>query len=335
MSQKIFLVIPTIRDLEVLRVWDKQQAFEAVNIIIVEDSSTKTVDIPKIACRSITHYCHADIDLELGDKAWIFPYKTSAVRAYGFYKAWQQGADIVITLDDDCKPYDEDFVTKHVQNLGMKSSQKWAPTYPLRDLSLMRGFPYEIRGENQVVLSHGLWANVPDLDAITQINVNGQTFQAIPPILHFFPKGVYFPMSVMNLAFSREIIPLMYQLLMGEDRHGLEWGFHRFDDIWSGIFVKKILDHLNLVAVSGSPAVWHERASNVYNNLQKEAKGIEVNEILWRVIDEVELTATTPVAAYHELLEKMDWTKLAKYEGYFKTLRKATEVWLEMFSKNS
>ena len=28
----------------------------------------------------------------------------SGIRAFGFWKAWQQGADCVFTLDDDCEP---------------------------------------------------------------------------------------------------------------------------------------------------------------------------------------------------------------------------------------
>ncbi|MCB9813407.1 MAG: hypothetical protein H6772_03295 [Pseudomonadales bacterium] len=327
----VSIVIPTIRNLEFLKKWNELNLFESVDLIIIEDHIKKEIKIPKIRCRSLFHYSHQDIEREFKNKAWIFPYRTSAVRSYGFYKAWQNGADIIITMDDDCKPFSQDFVKNHIENLKLKVATNWSPTYPFRELSLMRGFPYEIRNKKQVVLSHGIWANIPDLDATTQLHLLEKSFPELPNILHVFPKGVYFPMSVMNLGFSREIVPLLYQLLMGEDKNGKAWGFDRFDDIWSGVITKKIIDHLKLAAVSGSPIVWHERASNVYNNLQKEAKGIEVNEIFWKLVDEVKLKKTTPIDCYIELLDKINWLKLEKYEKYFTTLKKATLIWLNLF----
>ena len=52
------------------------------------------------------------------------------------------------------------------------------------------------------------------------------------------------------------------------------YGFDRFGDIWAGVTIKKIADHLGYSINSGSPAIKHLRASNVWANLRKEAPGL-------------------------------------------------------------
>ena len=130
-------------------------------------------------------------------------------------------------------------------------------------------------------------------------------------------------MCSMNLAFKTKITPLMYFPPMGYDNKGKSWGYDRFDDIWTGIFVKKIIDHLGFVVVNGSPFVQHRKASNVFKNLQKEAKGLETNETLYKSVQVVALRSKTMIECYIELVEK---TKLSK-EDYFINLKKAMQVW--------
>lgn len=327
MTKKVFVVIPTIRDLEFLTVWDDDSQFETCHLLIIEDAETKTIKIPEVKCRSVQHYSRQDIRQELGNKAWIIPQKSAAIRSYGFYQAYQQGADVIITLDDDCYPYEDHFVKQHLANLSLKLPENWLPTMPFRSQMFSRGFPYTIRDKRPVVLSHGLWSNVPDLDGITQIRFKPGGFKTYPDFLYPIPKGQYFTASAMNLAFTREIAPLLYQLLMGEKEGGEKWGYERFDDIWAGVFAKKIIDHLNLGAVSGTPFVEHKRASNVFDNILKEASGLKINEDLWRAVQAVKLSKKTPVEAYRELVTKLDWPK----NDYFIQLQKAITTWLSLF----
>jgi hypothetical protein len=48
-------------------------------------------------------------------------------------------------------------------------------------------------------------------------------------------------MCGMNIGWKRELTSAMYFMLMGKDKNEKNWGFDRFDDIWAGIFVKKIV----------------------------------------------------------------------------------------------
>ena len=92
-------------------------------------------------------------------------------------------------------------------------------------------------------------------------------------------------------------------------------------------FAKKIIDHLGLAAANGSPFIEHRKASSVFKNLQKEAKGIETNEILYKSILEVKLRSKVLAECYFELAEK---TKFPK-EEYFVKLKKAMRAWEELF----
>ncbi|OGK32271.1 hypothetical protein A3F57_03780 [Candidatus Roizmanbacteria bacterium RIFCSPHIGHO2_12_FULL_36_11] len=131
----------------------------------------------------------------------------------------------------------------------------------------------------------------------------------------------------MNLAFKSKITPIMYFPPMGYDNKGNNWGYDRFDDIWAGIFSKKILDHLGYAVVNGAPFVEHRKASDVFKNLQKEASGIKTNEILYKEVQKLELKSKTVLDCYHELAEKVNFPN----ETYFNKLIDAMNTWYRLF----
>ena len=324
-SMKVFLVIPTIRDLSFLDEWGDRLL--DCHLIIIEDNQTKNVRVPRKTYQSISHYSWEDIARDFGSSEWIFSRKNAGIRCYGFWKAYQAGADIIVTIDDDCYPTEDPFIETHVTNLSLRAPKAWTPTYPHPDFVFTRGIPYSVREKYPVVVSHGLWTNKIDLDAKTQLHHPDIDLPAYPPILTFIPRGYFFPMCSMNLAFRREATPLMYFPLMGEDPSGTRWGFDRFDDIWAGIFAKKILDHLGLSVVNGSPFVEHRKASDVEKNLLKERRGITTNEWLWKRARAVVLTKTTAAECYRELAE----TIALPNTRYFNHLRRAMMMWAALF----
>jgi len=321
----IALVIPTIRDLTFLSSWNNQ--FKTCDLFIIEDHAKKEITIPKGIYKSIHHYDWSDIQNDFGKNEWIFSRQNAGIRSYGFWKAYKSGADIIITIDDDCYPVDRDFVKRHEKNLSLSAPVSWTTTYPHPDFLFTRGVPYRLRNKQTVVISHGLWTNQIDLDAQTQKKLPPIDLPPYPPMLQFIPKGLYYPMCSMNLAFRRNVTPLMYFPLMGKAPDGSSWGFDRFDDIWAGIFAKKIIDHLGLSAVNGSPFVEHRKASDIAKNLKKEKRGIAINEILWKLVDDVHLTKRTPAACYTELAEKIKFPNTP----YFLKLKKAMKIWAKVF----
>ncbi len=175
--------------------------------------------------------------------------------------------DIILTLDDDVVPIG-DSIQGHLDALHKFVPVSWLSTAS----EYTRGFPYGIRTEAEVVLSHGVWEGVHDWDAPTQLVVGNKpiTFYKGP-----IPKGVYFPVCSMNLAFKRKLLPHIYHA---------PWalGINRFDDIFAGIMAKREIDKQGWAAVSGYSTIHHERASNVFKNLKNEAPGIELNETFWQ-----------------------------------------------------
>jgi reversibly glycosylated polypeptide/UDP-arabinopyranose mutase len=314
---KAIIVIPTIRDLTFLEDWRGE--FTPHKIIVCEDHPEKQIDLPRGF--QIDHYCWKDIDAELGDASWIIPHFNASIRSFGYWKAWQEQPDLIVTIDDDCYPPAHEggpgFIQGHWQNVQRKVTFGWEKTAPF----FTRGFPYEVRDTARTVVSHGLWAGIPDLDAPTQLLMPQLTLAGSPGVT-IMPRGTYFPMSGMNLAFTPEIAPAMYFLLQGRD-----WPFDRFDDIWAGVLVKKICDHLGLAMASGEPLVEHRRASNVYSNLKKEAAGIEANEYFWRNVDAIHLESDNVRDCYKELARK-----LTLQGEYWDKLRAAMLIWAELFA---
>ena len=318
---KTTIVVPTIREEFILAFLDAwREPFSQSHIIIVEDNPLRTIDFGKEP--NVTHYAWADIDRELGTDSWIIPRRTDCIRSFGYFKAWQERPDMIVTLDDDCYPSDGrggEFLDHHRQRLfATGRSEAWQTS--AKDIAT-RGVPYySLAREWPVVVNHGMWLGVPDYDAPSQL-VRSRLAGSFAFENQTIPTGKYFPMCGMNLAFRADVVPALYFLLMGRD-----YEYDRFGDIWAGIFVKKICDHLGYAIHSGEPAVSHQRASNVWANLRKEAAALEMNESLWQAVDQVVLTGTTFGDCYQELADKLP------LEGdYWTRLRRAMAVWRHLF----
>lgn len=325
-NPKIAVVIPTIRNLDFLEYWGNE--FRECIGIIVEDHQDKEITIPKKYFKEIYHYSWQDIDKELGDNSWIISRKNAGIRSYGFLKAYQLGCEVTLTLDDDCYPIKkQNFLQTHIDNLSVLAPADWVSTYPHRKYYYTRGFPYSVRNKEEVVISHGLWSNILDFDAKTHLEHPGLNMPVLNSnLIEFIPKDYFYPMCSMNLAFKTKITPVMYFPPMGYDNKGNYWGYDRFDDIWAGIFAKKIIDHLGHRVINGSPFVNHKKASDVLKNLKKEAAGVEKNESLYKLINKVELRSKTFVGCYLEIAEKTNWPK----SKYFKKLKTAMVLWVKL-----
>jgi len=339
---KITIVVPTIRKNSInrfLKEWCNEffnnKKFN-VNLLLVEDNPEKTFVLKQ---KNLAHYSWQNIKKDLGKNSWIIPRRTDCIRSYGYWKAWQQKPDMIVTLDDDCYPLEKSLKRKVKQKGFLETHWKriikgiilkeecWINT--IKNLR-PRGIPYQEMVKEKkyknIILNHGLWYNVPDLDAKTQLSlkkVSGLGGYAINQII---PKNKYYPMCGMNLAWSPDATPALYFLLMGQNRNGKSWGFDRFGDIWSGIIFKKIADHLKYNICSGNPIIWHDRASNALINYKKEAPGLKVNEYFWQSIDKIKLTKNNFKDCYKEIAQK-----LPLRNAYWTKLKRAMQLWANLF----
>lgn len=292
------LVVPTNRPQRLLEFLDAWDPWPWDRILVIEDSAEVTLELPadrwSADIATIEAFSWEEIDAELPEP-WIISRMDSGIRAFGFWKAWELGASCTFTLDDDCHPAGDDIVAGHLRNLHETPS--WQSTVPgLR----VRGLPYRNLGEPLPVdVSVGLWLGFPDLDAVQTLandspGTAGNLVSAVRS--RVMPSEQYFPMSGMNLAVRREAACLMYYPPMG-----LNSPYGRFDDIWCGLVVQRICRHLRRSIVCGRPLVEHQRASDPFVNLAKEATGIGANERMWQVIGSVELRGTTPGECMRDL----------------------------------
>jgi hypothetical protein len=158
---------------------------------------------------------------------------------------------------------------------------------------------------DDVVASQGLWTNVPDLDAVRilmdgDLQGQAQTRTTADDYDGDFvaAEGDYLTVCSMNLAFRREVIPAFYQLPMDDN----PWDVGRFDDIWSGVFLKRACDVLGKQIYNGDPLCEHNKAPrSTFSDLTNEVHGLELNEHVWEVVDDVGGDADS----YAEVFEAM------------------------------
>lgn len=294
----------------------------------------------------------------------VIPERSHAETSFGFLAAAEDGAEIIIEIDDDVFPYkDQKLVKGHLDNLGdstgvaMESTSKWINTIDLLELEnsntkiFPRGHPYDHSVRNYIhnisgyidsgcVLNMGLWSGVPDLDAVT-ILANGG-LDGRPKIRSIGLKrnmdkvivkpGNYFAVCSMNTSFRVKILPAFYQLYM---RY---MNIDRFDDIWSGIFVKKIADLFGDHICIGKPILYHDkRPRPVWKDLKIELEGMIINEWLWKIVDEAELDKSSYADAYISLADhinrKSKELKNVEHEKFIKTQTEKMKLWIDVLDK--
>lgn len=255
------------------------------------------------------------------------PEKCHAETSFGFLLAYADEAEMVLEIDDDVY-IPENFVKEHTENLTkrkgitVRAEGKWYNTMENLLLNVdfpeyPRGHPYDPEtrrsnytwsaGGSECVLNMGLWLECPDLSALTiayyggldgRCSIESKGCKREKVILG---EGTYFAVCSMNTLFETRIVPAFYQLYMNE------LGIDRFDDIWSGIFVKRIADHIGEKMCLGKPLGIHsKRSRNVFKDLSKELEGVAINEKLWRVVDETAFSSQTYADCYLELAEHLN-----------------------------
>jgi hypothetical protein len=320
------LVVPSIREDSLkrfIREWEPTGLFDRVDLIIMEDNSQKSFETPAAAK---LHLCWEDIDNH--DWGWIIPRRSDTVRSYAYWRAWSDGYDYLMSFDDDVYP-EPGYEPVDEIHKSMLTRTKWFNTL---NSVRPRGTPYYNLGQRQVHVNHGLWTGVLDYDAPQQlVNPIPETFTHDNRIV---PHGAFFSFCGMNVIFRREAMVLSYHLMMGQmmtDSGQLERLFaDRMGDIWCGIIMKKVCDHLRWAVSSGTPYIHHDRASNPFTNLRKEAPGIEVNEWFWQRIDEIRLTAKTAVGCYKQIANGVRGFG-GEHAAYWDRLAEAMDVWASLF----
>jgi hypothetical protein len=320
----VCLVIPTVREYDCLRAYvanARAHGFDTdrLHVVLVTEDFCETEAMERML---------ADLGVSgevfdgtrraawldghgAGEYAHLVPETSHAQTSFGLLYLWANGFEYGVFVDDDTRPLDEfDFFGRHLRNLqyegtveAVRSDEGWVNVlYQNADEHGLypRGYPYSAMGEtvettrtgvDDVVASQGLWTNVPDLDAVRILmdgDLDGQarTRTTADDFAGQFvaAEGQYLTVCSMNLAFRREVVPAFYQLPMDDN----PWNVGRFDDIWSGVFLKHACDVLGKQILNGYPLCEHNKAPrSTFADLTNEVHGLELNEHVWEVVDGV------------------------------------------------
>lgn len=319
----ICCVVPSIRPdsmAEFRKAWARLFERHNVTLTTVWDGDDPTIEMNDSKLIANAHLGGKKVDL---NQYWgdLFCRKTDACRNIGFAVAACSETDYLLTLDDDVHPpAGSDPIQEHLDVLQRRVPISWMNTATegfiadehrgVKMPQYLRGFPYGIRNEAPVKVSHGVWVNVPDFDGRTQLelgrcqcvnrewsgphqpvcskcNGTGYDGSRLPYSLPYFrgpiPRGTYFPFCGMNVMVHRDALPYLYFAPMGPDT-GVE-GLNRFADIWCGILLKRAMDANNWAIYTGASTVIHTRASDPFKNVNQERLGIEWNEKVWNRLE--------------------------------------------------
>lgn len=282
----------------------------------------------------------------------IIPYNSDNRRNVGYLIAASMGSKVIVSIDDDNYVTSEDYIGQHeivgtMQRLiTVSSSSKWynfcslLKTKPDRVI-YPRGFPYSKReGENvktaytsgRVVLNLGLWLGSPDVDAVTnlsgEITVTGLKEQKNIMLA----PGTFSPINTQNTAFYCDILPCYYYIPMGVSISGMK--IDRYGDIWSGLFAKKIIDHVNDRISIGHPLTLHKRNPHDFlKDLQAELWGMILTERLVSEIESIDFRQKTYAGAYLELAEELGDAEIYPNQTvrkFFKRIIHGMQTWVQV-----
>lgn len=304
--------------------WDVRIAAEDVRLYVMVDTDDRAfADKVKIHANGASVFSHADVSQSLKGKAWIIPNGSSACKSWAIYRAWKDGADTIYCLDDDCYPDDLQWFQSHARELRKAVNNTLSSTaLGIRP----RGIPYVEPAP--VMLSHGGWIGIPDIDAITQLYGGLGSHTMIDRVV---TRGALFPFCGMNWACRRPAAPLMYFGLQGK-----MWPVDRFDDIWCGFIAKKIMDHLGWAVHTGEPCIEHMRASDPFVNIEKEAHGYGMNVEFYRFIAGYIPDGETALDCLRHAGKAIQaWGgKQKKDSGYWKKYGEAIQEWTLLFKED-
>ncbi|KAJ6296993.1 hypothetical protein OIU78_022674 [Salix suchowensis] len=255
--------------------------FSRFHLIIVKDPDLKEeLRIPEGF--NLDVYSKSHIDRVVGSSSSMV-FNGYSCRYFGFLVSRKK---YIVSIDDDCIPAKDskgfliDAVAQHLVNLATPATPFFFNTLydPYREgADFVRGYPFSLRSGVACALSCGLWLNLADLDAPTQALKPEQRNSRYVDAVMTIPSRAMMPLSGINIAFDREAVgPALLPALKLAGEGNLRW--ETMEDIWSGMCVKVVCDHLGLGVKSGLPYVWRKERGSAVESLKKEWEGVKLME---------------------------------------------------------
>ncbi|MBU3916985.1 hypothetical protein KKA14_15745 [bacterium] len=264
-----------------------------VKIWIVGDKKTPVScgDLAKkITAKGLeTIYLNIDQQDEWGKRCKDFyqriPYNNETRRNIGYLLALEDKCEVLISMDDDNFPTDDDLIGRHLktgtiwnkevisEESGFHNICEYLKIEPKRHV-FPRGFPFRLRGnpnkthftkqDTNVVIgvTAGLWLSDPDVDATTWLNGRVSGTEYLGKDLQVLDQRTWSPINTQNTSVVRELIPAYLCVPMGWDVPGGK--IQRYGDIWGGYFLQALMQGTKYNVAFGRPIVDHRRNPHDY-----------------------------------------------------------------------
>ena len=265
---------------------------------MVGDTKTPHYDYENLNCIYLSPEYQEKTYPELSE---TIGWKSIQRRNIGFVEAYNRGADIVATVDDDNIPYDDwgtnvivgetveiDFYNT---DLGVfdplsvtEHNQVWHRGFPIDLVPYRSRVSYGGKLKRRVLVQADLWDGDPDIDAMARLSIR--------PIVKFDKiQGPYGSLSIspfnsQNTFLAREVIPY----------YSVFPHVGRMDDIWGGY----VLQHyFPKSVVYNKASVYQDRnVQDLVTNLEKEIIGYRYTTDLIRSLSEWESIVPKETVSY-------------------------------------
>lgn len=235
------------------------------------------------------------------------PWNCVQRRNVAILRAAAQGADVVVTIDDDNFVACEDYFGGHevtgtraeLETYGTGGAGQWfnvcrflregdgrrffARGYGIAARRVPDGdVPAPVNSARRVAVNAGLWLGDPDIDAATRIAspVEAVEYTRAGRANFFVETGAWTPFNSQNTAIARFALPAYF----------LSPYVGRYDDIFISYFVKRIADHLGDGVAFGQPLVRQDRnAHDLLADLALEWLGTKITDELIAALEGVTL----------------------------------------------
>jgi len=332
---------------------------EEINFIVIGDNKTPEdkwkIDFDySVKFWSLYHQKEWFNSNKIENLVRFFPENNPRRRNFGYIQALLNNPDIIISIDDDNLP-DGDWLSGHINALksthleSISSNNIINPCeildtnhkifsrgYPISEISIASfGYSPKRKIFKEPVVNLGLWSKSPDVDCLLNLvypDIESKGIEVGLP--RNFSTNQYLPLNTQNISFKREIAPIFWNVYM-KDLFGLP--FDRYDDIWNGLFINKICNHLGLPISFGDPISIHDRnVHNLIKDLQIEYIGILLNSKLWKYVMNLQLKESDIIGSYLELsnfIVKQEIFFNSELKKYFKELGESMKLWILILEK--
>lgn len=282
------------------------------------------------------------------------PYRSVQRRNVGLLYAYERGAEVIVTIDDDNFLHTKNFLGAHRlgrSNLDVATAQSgWFNICSfLKEKNkrefFHRGTPLEARfmqsgvriqkKEVQVTVNAGLWLKDPDIDAMTRLYFLRNPIRSIAysrKTNFALAPRTWSPFNSQNTALAREVLPAYF----------LSPVVGRYDDIFGSYVVRRIADHLGHAVSYGFPLVVQHRNPHSHwkDFLELEATGHRLVGVFAAALRSIRVAGGDYHACYREIIRALpkalfsaDKTLTTEERAYFLGYVTGMKVWHATFKR--